>query len=172
MMTSTLWNTAAAVLAMAAVVLGALRIQGAEPPRKPSGPVPWQVDTRPMPQGTNLQALLPKRIGDFTRDELPKGAALESDEDLVIVYRNGSASVDVGISRADTAADAHDAIDVTRDEARRSGVSLRGERRSVGTEPSYFTVADFASWSRDRCFFFVKAGSPETLDRFMRAFPF
>lgn len=124
MPTMTLWNTAAVSLAIAALAIAAPGID-AETLRKPSGPVPWAIDTRPMPQGTNLQALLPRRIGDFTRDE-----------------------------------------------ARRSGVSLRGEKRSVGTEPSYFTAGDFASWSRDRYFFFAKASAPETLDRFMRSFPF
>jgi hypothetical protein len=172
MLTMTLWNTAAVSLAIAALAIAAPGIEGAEALRKPTGPVPWAIDTRPMPQGTNLQALLPRRVGDFTRDELPESTQLKSDEDIVVKYRSARESVDVGLSRPDSAAEAHDAIEVTRDEARRSGVSLRGEKRSVGTEPSYFTAGDFASWSRDRYFFFVKARSPETLDRFMRSFPF
>lgn len=144
----------------------------AEPPRKPAIPVPWGIAVRPMPQGTNVQALLPRRVGDFVRDELPAGATLKSDEDLLATYRNGRETIEMGLSRPDSAADAHDAIDVTRDEARRNGISLRGERRSVGTEPSFFTVADFASWSRDRYFFYAKASSLDVLDRFMKAFPY
>jgi hypothetical protein len=164
MATTTRWQTMAALMAVA-IATGAAAAQSGRV-------VPWNIDTKPMPKGADLEILLPRTVGDFTRDALPNGAVLKSDEDLVIVYRSGRESVDVGLSRADTVADVREAFNVTRDEARRSGADLKRERRSLDADPRYFTVGDFAAWSRDRYFFFVKARSADTLDRFMRAFPF
>jgi hypothetical protein len=139
---------------------------------KPKGPVPFGVDKRPAPSGTDLAVLVPTSVGAFRRDALPAGSGPRADEDLNVTYRSGAESVFFGFSIPESAADAHEAVKVTRDEAVASKVSLKGEQYSVGTDPSYFRAGSFMSWSRGRYFFYAKASSPRALEDFMRAFPY
>lgn len=133
---------------------------------------PFGIDERPKPSGTDLDALLPAKLGAFVRDALPKEAKLKSDEDLNVTYRAGKDSVDVGLSKPDSVADARDAIQVSRDEAVQSKVPMAGSRTSLKTDPAYFQAYDFIAWSRGTYFFYAKASSPEALAKFMAAFPF
>ena len=139
---------------------------------KPKRVVPFTVDKRPMPSGTALETLVPPAVGTFRREALPSGTRPPSDEDLNVTYRSGAESVFFGFSMPETAGDAHEAVKVTREEAIASKVSLKGERYSVGTDPSYFRAGSFMSWSRGRYFFYAKASSPRALEGFMRAFPY
>jgi hypothetical protein len=135
------------------------------------GGAPFGIDRRPMPQGTDLEKLLPATVGGFRRDALPKDAKLASDEDLNVTYRSGADSVDVGLSKPDTVEDVREAIKVSREEGVRSGVPMSGARYSLRTDPAYFQAGDFIAWSRGTWFFYAKASSPAALARFMGAFP-
>jgi len=136
------------------------------------GAAPFGIDKRPMPSGANLDTLLPAKVGAFARDPLAKDLKLKSDEDVNVTYRAGKDSIDVGLSKPDSIADARDAIQVTRDEAVQSKVPMAGSRTSLKTDPAYFHAHDFISWSRGTYFFYVKASSPESLAKFMAAFPY
>jgi hypothetical protein len=133
---------------------------------------PFALHKRPMPQGEDLNVLLPAMLGPFKRDALAADAKLKSDEDLNVTYRAGNETVNVGLSRADTVDDARDAINVSREEAKASKVPLKGEKLSLKTDPAYFHVGDFIAWTRGRYFFYAKASSPATLTRFMAVYPF
>src|SRR5215207_5593496 len=162
------------LLVISITVLGsALWPAGAAPQKgKPKGPVPFGVDKRPAPSGTDLEVLVPASVGAFRRDALPAGARPRSDEDLNVTYRHGAETVFFGFSIPETAADAYEAVRVTREEAVASRVNLKGEQYSVGTDPSYFRAGSFMSWSRGKYFFYAKASSPRALEGFMRAFPY
>jgi hypothetical protein len=135
-------------------------------------PVPYDVDKRAAPPGSDLTILLPLTVGTFKRQPFPPGAKPPAHEDINTTYTSGKDSVFVGFSIPDSAEDAHAAVETTRTEAVASKISLKGELYSVGTEPSYFKLPKFMSWSRGKYFFYADASSPEALDRFMRAFPY
>jgi hypothetical protein len=132
---------------------------------------PFSIHTRPMPTGEDLATLLPSKVGTFTRDELPKGAKLKSDEDLNVTYRSGKDTVNFGLSKPETVEDARDAVKVSRDEAVASKVPMRDARYSIKTDPAYFQAGDFIAWTRGSYFMYAKASSAEALTRFMAAFP-
>lgn len=134
--------------------------------------VPFGIDQRPQPTGADLNVLLPKKVGTFTREDLPVGAKPRSDEDLNVEYTSGNDRISFGFSIPETEKDAFEAIKVTRQEAIDSRLSLKGEQYQIGKNPSYFRIADFMSWTRGRYFFYAKASNPETLEKFMQSFPF
>jgi hypothetical protein len=133
---------------------------------------PFGINQRPQPTGTDLQVLLPKTVGNFTREDLPPGARPRSDEDLNVEYKSGNDQIFFGFSIPDTEKDAHEAIKVTRQEAIDSKISIKNEQYVTGKNPSYFKIADFISWTRGKYFFYAKASSSQALERFMRSFPF
>jgi hypothetical protein len=133
---------------------------------------PYGLDKRPQPRGSNLDSLLPSRVGAFERPALPPDARLKSDEDLNVSYHAGADSVFVGLSLPESPEDAHDAVETTRAEAIASKVDMTGASHRVGQDPSWFKTATFVSWSRGPYFFYVHASSAGALDGFMRAFPY
>lgn len=134
--------------------------------------VPFDVDKRAMPAGRDLEKLLPNRVGEFTRPDFEPGARASEDEDLIITYMAGDDSVVVAFSIPGTASDAQEGVKTTHREAVATGLDLRNELYSVGSEPSYFRLARFMSWSRGGYFFYADAATPDALGRFMRAFPY
>ena len=134
--------------------------------------VPFGIDQRPQPTGIDLNVLLPKKVGAFTREDLPPGAKPLSDEDLNVEYTSGNDQIFFGFSIPETENGAFEAIKVTRQEAIDSRLSLKNEQYQIGKNPGFFRIADFMSWARGRYFFYAKASSPEALERFMQSFPF
>jgi hypothetical protein len=134
--------------------------------------VPYGINTRPMPTGTDLDTLLPINVGTFQRDAFAAGTSLPSDSDLNATYRSGDDEITIGFSIVDDAADAHDAIKTTRDEAKASGIDLSDEAFSVRSETSYFKTPAFISWSRGSYFFYADASDQAALDSFMQHFPY
>lgn len=143
-----------------------------------SGPGPYGIAQRPMPQGTDLEKLLPRKVGTFTRAALPAGTKTPVSEDLNIDYVSGSDKVNVGFSIPGNPTDAHEAIKISKDEAvgtlKQAGKAnlLKQAEESIGTPTSYYKVGDFIAWSRGGYFFYAKATSVASLDAFMKAFPF
>jgi hypothetical protein len=133
---------------------------------------PFGIDQRPMPSGADLERLVPLKVGTFQRPPFPRGMKPPTNEDLNVDYTSGKDKVNFGFSMADRPSDAWEAIKLTREEATAGSASLKGERFSLQTEPSFFYAGDFMSWSRGRYFFYAKANSPAALERFLRAFPY
>ena len=133
---------------------------------------PFGIHQRPQPTGTDLEKLIPKTVGTFIREDLPSDAKPRSDEDLNVEYKSGKDKVFFGFSIPETEKDAFEAVKVTRQEAIDSKISLKGEQYLIGKNPSYFKIADFMSWTRGKYFFYVKASSPQVLEKFMRDFPY
>lgn len=136
------------------------------------GYVPFDLNRRPMPAGRDLEKLLPKRVGEFTRPDFAPGTIAPADEDIKVKYTSGEDSVLVGFSIPGTALDAQEGIRTARREAFKSGQDLKDELYSVGSEPSYFRLAAFMAWSRGGYFFYAGASGNDALGRFMHAFPF
>ena len=134
--------------------------------------IPYAIDKRPMPAGEALDVLVPRRVGSFTREAFAPGTRPSSDEDLNATYTSGTAQVTLGFSILEDTAGAREAILTTREEAIASEVNIKGEQFSVDTEPSYFKVSDFMSWSRGSYFYYVHASDPQALDSFLQAFTF
>jgi hypothetical protein len=133
---------------------------------------PFGIDKRPQPSGTDLNFLLPKKVGAFERADLPAGIKAPADEDLNVEYRSGDDSVFFGFSLPDTEKDAFEAVKMTRQEAIQSKLNLQGEQYQIGKNPGFFKLDSFMSWSRGRYFFYAKADTPRALENFMKAFPY
>lgn len=162
---------AAAVLLTVAVVSVAGAQGGA-------APGPYGIAQRPMPKGTDLETLLPRKVGTFTRAALPAGTKTPVNEDLNVDYVSGSDKVNVGFSIPGDPKEAHAAIKTAKDESvgtltqQGKAQELKKAEESIGTPTSYYKVSDFIAWSRGGYFFYAHASSPAALDAFMKAFPF
>ena len=133
---------------------------------------PFGIDRRPQPAGTDLNVLLPKRVGVFEREDFPAGLKAPTDEDLNVEYRAGKDSTFFGFSIPGTEKDAREAVRVTRAEAIQTGLSLKGELYEIKKNPCFFKIAAFMSWSRGGYFFYAQANSPAALESFIKAFPY
>jgi hypothetical protein len=136
------------------------------------GGVPFDIDQRPQPQGSDLATLLPLRVGRFIRAPLPPDAHPRPDEDLNTTYTADGDSIFLGFSLPESLADAQAAVTTTRDEAIASKVDVRGAGYRVGKDPSYFKTEKFMAWTRGRYFYYVNANRMGALEHFMRAFPY
>jgi hypothetical protein len=132
--------------------------------------VPFELDKRVMPVGRDLEKLLPKNVGEFTRHDFE--LSRPEDEDLNVTYRSGDDLIVVGLRLPGTDDDAQDGVRATRREALIAGLDLSNGLYSVGSEPSYLRLPAFMSWSRGSYFFYADAATPDALSRFMRAFPY
>jgi hypothetical protein len=134
--------------------------------------IPYDVDKRPMPQGTDLEKLVPLKVGDFQRAPLPKDTKFPTNMDLNMTYKAGKNSVFVGFSKSETPEDARNAVELTKQEAVGNDTILKSEEFQIAKDPGYFKHGKFFSWSRGRYFFYADASSPEALDLFMKSFPY
>jgi hypothetical protein len=138
---------------------------------------PYQLDKRPMPKGQDLEMLLPRKVGKFSREAFPAGTKPSDSEDLNIDYKAGADTVNVGFS-IPGAKDAHEGIRIAKAETigelkrlkRAKEMSTAAEL--IGAPTSYYKVSDFIAWTRGGYFFYAKANSAAALDAFMTAFPY
>jgi len=133
---------------------------------------PFGIDKRPQPAGTDLNVLLPKTVGTFEREDFPAGLKAPSDEDLNVEYKSGGDSIFFGFSMPATEKAASEAVKRTRQEAIESKLNIKGEQYRIGKNPSFFKFDTFMSWTRGRYFFYAAAGKPQTLENFIKAFPY
>jgi len=148
------------------------------------GVAPFGIEQRAMPAGLNLDELLPKQVGPYTRAVLEKsserGVTPTSIEvgggSIYATYRDGSKEIFVEFGIADTAQNAQSILDVAAGE---TGDKFPTDPRfgSIGTEPSYLKVNNqygaFYAWTRGNYFFSANAkGGEADLDAFMQAFPY
>lgn len=138
--------------------------------------VPYQLDQRLMPSGLDLDQLLPKQVGPYTRASV-EGAPIKVDGNSVYAhYRSGATEIFVEFAVASSAANAQSILETAAGET--FGAFPTDPRVGViGREPSYLKVTDadgaFFAWTRGGYYFSAHAKSGQTaLDAFMQAFPY
>ena len=165
-----------------------------KPPSVPSAPrgeikpldwkAPYGIEKRPMPAGLDLDALLPKQVGPYTRTLLERSdqrgvvpTSIEVDgASVYATYKAGDRDIFVEFGVSGSAENAQSAL-VTA--AGDSTDKFPSDPRfgSIGTEPSYLKVTNesgaFFAWTRGKYYFSASAkGGEADLDAFMQAFAF
>jgi len=149
-----------------------------------NGPAPYGIEKRPMPSSLDIDRLLPKQVGPYTRESVElstnqgvPATSVEIDGDsLYAHYRSGSTEIFVEFAVNSHAADAQTALDVAAGETT-DRFPTDPRFGSIGTEPSYLKVnneyGSFFAWTRGGYYFSASAKSGESaLDAFMQAFPY
>jgi hypothetical protein len=155
------------------------------PITKLNGTAPYGIEKRPMPTGTDLNQLLPKQVGSYTRVLLEKSqqrgvTATSIDVDgngVYATYRSGDREVFVEFNIASSAENAQSSWDVVVGDANEGIYPTDPHLASFGTEPSYLKVINkdgaFFAWTRGGYFITAQAkGGEADLDAFMNAFPY
>src|SRR5687767_5852043 len=65
---------------------------------------PYGVDKRPQPAGEDIEVLIPRAVGSFTREAFVPGTMLSPDEDLNATYTSGDANISIGFGLLEDAA--------------------------------------------------------------------
>jgi hypothetical protein len=150
-----------------------------------NGSAPYGIESRPMPAGTDLDHLLPKLVGPFTRTSLERSeqrgttpTTLEMDGNSVYAtYKNGEKEVFIEFSVASSPEKAQSGRDVVVGDANEGIYPSDSRFGSFRTEPSYLKVVNksgaFFAWTRSGYFISANAKSGENdLDAFMAAYPY
>ena len=157
-------------------------------PRGEIKPISWDapygIEKRPMPSGLNLDELLPKQVGPYTRTLLERsdqrGVAPSSIEvdgaSVYATYKDGSKEIFVEFAVAGSAVNAQATLDNAATETTDAFPTDPGFG-SIGTEPSYVKINNesgaFFAWTRGNYYFSASAkGGQADLDAFVQAFPF
>ena len=137
-----------------------------------------------MPTGLDLDALLPKQVGPYTRTLLERSdqrgvvpTSIEVDgASVYATYKAGDKDIFVEFGVSGSAKNAQSALATAAGE---TTDKFPSDPRfgSIGTEPSYLKVANesgaFFAWTRGTYYFSASAkGGEADLDTFMHAFPF
>jgi hypothetical protein len=164
------------------------KLFGSEPKREPSPPppipqkpkqtlpasdIPYGLAAKPMPQGEDLNVLLPRQVGPFTRDPMQPvapGAPIYGN------YQAGGRTIFVELGIGANATESEASFATAKDESLSDppdpSVVLIEQPdlcffRTVGAEGA------FAAWTRGRYYFSAHAkGGENVLDEFIRAFPY
>jgi hypothetical protein len=150
-----------------------------------SGTAPYGIESRPMPTGTDLETLLPKRVGSYERVMLEQSESRGTTADAISVdgngvyatYRNGNKELFVEFSVASSAEYAQSSWDVVVGDANEGIYPTDPRVASFRTEPSYLKVVSdngaFFAWTRGGYFITAHAkGGEADLDAFMNGFPY
>jgi len=148
------------------------------------GSAPYGIEKRQMPNGLNLDELLPKQVGPYTRTLLEKSdkrgetaTSIEVDGNSVYAtYKAGDKEVFVEFAVGSKAESAQSVLQLAAEELLGKFPSDPGVG-SIRTEPSFLRVANssngFFAWTRGNYYFSADAkGGEADLDPFMQAFPF
>ncbi|HKB02161.1 MAG TPA: hypothetical protein VKD90_08075 [Gemmataceae bacterium] len=138
------------------------------------GEVPYGIADRPMPEGEDLDILLPHRVGPYVRE--PVKPPTRKGHPIYANYRNGAATVFVELGICASAGGAWMAVETAKAET--SGefpdipqVVIRG--RDVSCLRTVSPLGAFLAWTRGRYYFSAHAkGGEADLDAFVRAFPY
>lgn len=149
-----------------------------------NGTAPYGIEKRPMPTGLNLDQLLPKQVGPYTRVSMEAAShqgvpatSVQLDTDSIYAhYRSGAKEIFVEFAVTSLAADAQASLDVAASETVDT-FPTDPRLGSMGTEPSYLKVINqdgaFFAWTRGGYYYSVNAKSGEAdLDAFMNGFPY
>ncbi len=148
------------------------------------GVAPYGVEKRPMPAGLELDKVLPKQVGPYTRTSLElserRGVVPTridvNGESIYANYTVGSKKVFVEFS---VSSSPQTAQAILRTAARDTNGKFPKDPRvgSIDTEPSYLRVNNksgaFFGWTRGKYYFSASAkGGEEDLDAFVQGFPY
>src|SRR5690349_15458710 len=122
--------------------------------------LPYGLAGRPLPAGNDVERLLPRQVGGFSRPPIqPGGPGMPTYAE----YRQGAATVFVELGGCADPADARCALDPARDEVGGSGpgrLHVEGPDgaclRTVGSDGA------FLAWTRGRYYFSAHAKGGET----------
>jgi len=149
-----------------------------------NGPVPYGIDRRPMPTGLNLDTLLPRQVGPYTRESLrrlgsdtpPTSAQIDDGNPIYAEYRSGSTKIFVEFGVSSSAEFAQEALRVAAGDVAGGEFPTDPRFGALGREPSYLKVINadgaFFAWTRGGYYFSASAPSEAALDAFMQAFPY
>lgn len=149
-----------------------------------NGAAPYGIEKRPMPSGLDINQLLPKQVGPYTRASVElstnQGVPATSVEidgnSLYAHYRSGGTEIFVEFAVNGSAANAQMTLDTAASET--TGKFPTDPRfGSIGTEPGYLKVNDengsFFAWTRGGYYYSASAkDGAAALDAFMQAFPY
>jgi len=149
-----------------------------------NGIAPYGIEKRPMPAGLNLDELLPKQVGPYTRTLLEKSeqrgvtpTAIAIDGSSVYAtYKAEAREIFVELGVNSNAQNAQDTLEVAAGDAA-GGFPTDPRLGSIGTEPSYVKATNesgaFYAWTRGNYFFSANAkGGEADLESFMQSFPY
>jgi hypothetical protein len=152
---------------------------------KLTGKAPYGIESRAEPTGTDLDQLLPKQVGPYSRVKLEKSeqrgttpTSVDVDgSSIYATYREGSKEVFVELGLSTDAEDAQEALKVAAGDAASGDIPSDPDYGSIGTEPSYLKVVNadgaFFAWTRGGYFFSADAKSGESdLAAFMNRFSY
>jgi hypothetical protein len=136
--------------------------------------LPYGIGRRPMPQGEDLDVLLPPRVGSFTREPVQRPATRGMP--IYANYRRGGAAVFVELGICDSPGDAQSALETAEGETGGEfpdAPRLVVKRRGASCLRTVNPLGAFVAWTRGRYYFsaHAKGGEPD-LDEFMAAFPY
>ncbi|HEX7295048.1 MAG TPA: hypothetical protein VF251_04790 [Pyrinomonadaceae bacterium] len=157
-------------------------------PRGEIKPISWNapygIEKRPMPSGLDLDALLPKEVGPYTRTLLERSdqrgvtpTSIEVDGSSVYAtYKAGDKEIFVEFGVTANPENAQSILDTAAGETT-DKFPTDPRFGSIGTEPSYLKVNNesgaFFAWTRGGYYFSANAkGGEADLDAFMNAFRF
>ena len=148
------------------------------------GVAPYGVEKRPMPDGLNLEELLPKQVGAYTRTSLEESERRGVTPSWVLVdgpsvyatYKSGAKEVFVEFAVSSSAESAQETL-IPAAADTMGKFPTNPQLGSIGTEPSYLRVNNkngaFYAWTRGKYYFSASAkGGAADLDAFMQSFPY
>ena len=148
------------------------------------GTAPYGVEKRPLPAGANLDELLPKQVGPYTRTLLEESenrgvtpSSIKVDGPSVYAtYKSGAKEIFVEFAISSDAPSAQETL-VTAAGDTVGKFPTDARLGSLGTEPSYLRINNksgaFYAWTRAGYYFSASAkGGVADLDAFMKAFPY
>jgi hypothetical protein len=149
-------------------------VAGGNPGGKGGGhELPYHIDERPVPEGEDLDVLLPPQVGSYTREPFKTPARINMP--IYANYRSGAATVFVELGICDDARGAQMALATAKAETDAEfpnvpQVFLKG--RGVSCLRTVNRLGAFMAWTRGRYYFSAHAqGGEADLDAFMEAFP-
>jgi hypothetical protein len=150
----------------------------------PAGPVPFDLDRRPLPPGESVDALLPSAAGEFSRVRVNDRFGGPRAGGVFGLYEAEGAAVRVLVSVASSPDAARRMVGQFRTGEREAGVPP-ATAESLGTEPSYSRAPGSFIWSRGPYVFCASSHDTEgdvalpatpaqvaVLDRFLAVFPY
>jgi hypothetical protein len=134
--------------------------------------LPYGIGQRPMPEGEDLDVLLPPRVGSYTRE--PVKTPARRNMPIYANYRCGTAAVFVELGICDDAGGAQMALATAKAEIDAEFPDVPQvfvKRRGACCLRTVNRLGAFMAWTRGRYYFSVHAkGGEKALDGFMQAF--
>jgi|SRR5262245_9619675 len=145
----------------------------ADKPRGEEQAVPYGIEERPMPEGDDLEVLLPRQVGSYVRDSIRPPKDIHRDP-IYAHYRSGASTVFVELGICGSASGAKVGLSNAKAELEAEfpdapkSFAIRGD-------PAYLKVPSkgFFAWTRGSYYYSASASGGEAdLDAFMEAFPY